>query len=974
MLRTVVDGVAHLLPGQGPINVFIHHNTLHAFEDRVFEDAVVEAGRLFGCQPYLGEASYRAEIGRGRITEGDVRSVLAEQLGSEARHEVAGLVDRLELRLRIALHGLEEVREPMLSWLLGEERRNERLRPDLPADARAALSKAFEGSTHAREAGDPGVARALWDASLAAARRSRPGEPPAPARPPRHRDLLRDATGHDIDDWVNPLLIRFLGAFLDQGMAHWELAGRERGIYRVFAETFRDGPGIAGRAYRELARLLRDDAAAKRGAAGSLEHSLRSLGVDRDEWYDYLSADALALRGFAGMVRQMETRPDRMPVRSVPASLQDYLAVRALCERAALAAVLPRLGFPGDLAGLRDRLRPAAGAHSPAPSLEERAWRIFQAAQLLGVGPDRLLDLADAEVEELEREIAAFDETARRELLHRAFERRLRVRLLDALAQHQAWTPESPPAFQAVFCLDEREESFRRHLEEVEPRAETFGAAGFFGVAMYYRGATDARPRPLCPPAIQPHHSVTELRTSDGSPLARLESVIERAVGLANKNLHVGSRTLARGAVLMSLLGTLSLVPLVLRVLAPGLGRRLGRFARPLRAPVRSEITVHRDASASGEPVKSGFDTDEMAQIVADQLLNMGIGSPARLVFVVAHGSVSLNNPHESAHDCGACGGGAGGPNARAFARMANDPAVRERLAERGLPIPESSWFVGAQRNTASNEVVFFDEDRVPGSHREDLARARAAFEIARESEALERCRRFDGLSPSMSSRAALRHVEARASDLAQPRPEYGHASNAFCVIGRRSRTRGLFLDRRAFLVSYDPSRDGDGAILGNVLGAVVPVVAGINLEYYFSTVDPTGYGSGTKLPHNVTGLLGVMDGAQSDLRTGLPWQMVEIHEPVRLTIVVECPPARLGSALDRLPDVDRLCRNRWLHFACLDPASNDVFERVGDRFERHRVEGPLAGIDGPSSRWFLGRSGHLPIARIRPAGEGGQP
>src|SRR5262249_22314729 len=146
-----------------------------------------------------------------------------------------------------------------------------------------------------------------------------------------------------------------------------------------------------------------------------------------------------------------------------------------------------------------------------------------------------------------------------------------------------------------------------------------------------------------------------------------------------------------------------------------------------------------------------------------------------------------------------------------------------------------------------------------------------------------------------------------RAADLAQPRPEYGHATNAFCVIARRSRTRGLFLDRRAFLVSYDPAHDRDGAILARIIAAVVPVVAGISLEYYFSYVDPSGYGCGTKLPHNVTSLLGVMDGAQSDLRTGLPWQMVEIHEPARLAIVVEGNPERVERALRGNPVIDRL-------------------------------------------------------------------
>jgi uncharacterized protein len=381
-----------------------------------------------------------------------------------------------------------------------------------------------------------------------------------------------------------------------------------------------------------------------------------------------------------------------------------------------------------------------------------------------------------------------------------------------------------------------------------------------------------------------------------------------------------------------------------------------------------SQTRLRLDRGDTPPPIGryAGFTVPEMAAIVRRVLEDIGTsGRLSDLVVIVGHGSVSLNNPHESAHDCGACGGGRGGPNARAFAQMANDPRVREALAADGVRIAPSTWFVGAERNTCNNTVTFFDDDLVPRDVQPIFAHARETFDAARRREAHERCRRFDAAPTWYPPIAALAHVEGRAADLAQPRPEYGHATNAFCVIGRRTRTAGLFLDRRAFLVSYDPTLDREGAVLARVMAAVVPVVAGISLEYYFSYVDPTGYGCGTKLPHNVTSLLGVMDGAQSDLRTGLPWQMVEIHEATRLAIVVEAPPERLRDIVKANPSIDRLVANRWLWLACLDPESDRLWEIRSGRFVLHTAEHPLPIVTGDSATWYQGKRGFLPPVQI---------
>ena len=163
------------------------------------------------------------------------------------------------------------------------------------------------------------------------------------------------------------------------------------------------------------------------------------------------------------------------------------------------------------------------------------------------------------------------------------------------------------------------------------------------------------------------------------------------------------------------------------------------------------------------------------------------------------------------------------------------------------------------------------------------------AIEEARKRDAHERCRRFESASLDLTFEEALKHVEGRAEDLSQVRPEYGHATNALCFVGRRDmESRFVSGSTRVLAIVRSEQDDENYSILERILQAVIPVCAGINLEYYFSFVDPIGYGCGTKLPHNITSLIGVMNGAGSDLRPGLPWQMVEIHEPVRLLFVIE--------------------------------------------------------------------------------------
>lgn len=1012
-LQHAIEHAAHLLPAQGPITVFIHHNTLHAFEDLPFDQAVQRGARVFGCQPYLTEDRYREELGRGRIRSSELRAVLCEDLGGRAHEDVLRLCTRLELRLAMLQYPLRTGPTEELVWFVAETEALRCFRPEasaamrdrLVAETRRWVMRDLRGGNEAARTGSRGRqgrpvpswaaslfrrfnesaienwSDAAWDEfTLQALWRvccdgvaGVPEHAPPPRPPVRHRDLLLVATGTDSDLWVHEILIPFCAAFLDQGVAHWPLPHRDRGLYRAFCALYCQPGGppqvwMRGLA-RELARLEERSAS----ALECLRESLTLLGVAETEWEEYLSATLLALPGWGGMVRQVELRGDRVAHPIPSGSLVDFLAVRLLLERFAVAqAAHEALGFTGPLRAVRDEALRQIPPHTP-PSIEQRAFPVFELAQVLGWTPDELFHLGPDEWTALVREIEAFSGLERRRVFHLAYERRLRVQTLDALALHPRWEPTwvGRPRFQVVCCLDEREESFRRHLEEVAPDVQTFGAAGFYGVAMYYRGAADAHFVPLCPIVVQPQHWVEERVDDSHEESHRRRSLTRRALGQASHRFHAGTRTFALGALLTGGLGVLASVPLVARILFPRLTARVrGLFGQFMQTPPKTRLQLERREPTPG-PVNGqlGYTLEEMVAIAERQLRDIGLTTRfARLVFILGHGSNSLNNPHKSAYDCGACGGSPGAPNGRALAQILNDPRVREGLARRHLVIPGDTVFLGGFHNTCNDSVTLSDLDRVPETHQEALAAAQRDMEQACDRNAHERCRRFMSAPLTLSFSEARQHVEARAEDLAQTRPELGHATNALCLVGRRQWTRGLFLDRRAFLVSYDPTQDTeDHAILTRILMAAVPVCAGITLEYYFSRVDSAGWGCGTKLPHNLSALLGVMDGAASDLRTGLPWQMVEIHEPVRLLFVLETTPEAILAIMDRNEVIGRHIRNGWVQLAVQSPTADALQVYQDGRFVPYQPQAAHLPRAASSVDWYRGWRDHLEFAEIGP-------
>ncbi len=826
-----------------------------------------------------------------------------------------------------------------------------------------------------------------------------------------HADLVRAVVGEDLVEQVNRYLIRRCAAFLDLGQAAWRMPDRTLGFYDAWRRAARHDHALdfaGGSGWRDEAAALPEH------PSDAVIALLTRLGVDQEHWGSYAGRVLTGLPGWAGMMNWRGTNPHFPRQQAQPTDLAQYLAVRLFVETRLVAAVTRRTwGIePADLvvhlrarphelwlrceavagalpSGLARSVRELDAGHgtqagwtrladkawayqqlsdgTPARfHAHDQAWRLFRLAQLQGWSAADVRALPAPVRDRLLAVLDGFPESAHGPVWLAAFERRYREEILGALAANRGrgrWRdrPVRPKA-QVVFCIDEREESMHRAFDELDDDYETFGAGGFFGIAMDYSALDDHGVTPLCPANITPANRVQEVPRPAGVPAAERRGARRAWEEVFHNAYWETKRNAVSAFFLTQLTGLVQAVPLTGRVLAPWRWTELAEDVRRRLVPQPPTLlTLDHDDDGRG------FATAEQADRVEAQLRNLGMTHHfARLVVFCGHGSVSVNNPHESAHDCGACGGKHGGPNGRAFASLANRPAVRGLLRERGIDIPDDTHFVGGIHNTANDQTVFFDTQDIPATHAAEWEALRADLDEARARSARERCRRFASAPTDPTPAAALRHVEGRSRDLSQVRPEWGHCTNAFAVVGRRCLSQGLFFDRRGFVISYDPTQDPTGAIVERILLAMGPVGAGINLEYYFSSVDNQVYGCDTKVPHNVSGLLGVMEGAASDLRTGLPRQMIEIHEPMRLLLIVEATLDVLGGIYTRQPAIAELLDNQWVHLVAMDPQTG-AFTRfvAGEGFVAWDEHIPDLPVVQTSHEYYRGKEGFLPPALI---------
>jgi uncharacterized protein YbcC (UPF0753/DUF2309 family) len=79
----VLHELKHFLPAQAPLKDFIHHNTLHSFQNLKFYDALHQAAKIFGFKTTLSLNDYRNLYQSGKIDNQVLENIIAEQKGKD---------------------------------------------------------------------------------------------------------------------------------------------------------------------------------------------------------------------------------------------------------------------------------------------------------------------------------------------------------------------------------------------------------------------------------------------------------------------------------------------------------------------------------------------------------------------------------------------------------------------------------------------------------------------------------------------------------------------------------------------------------------------------------------------------------------------------------------------------------------------------------------------------------------------------
>lgn len=567
-LRAMILLSSEIIAPYWPMRTFVHHNPLHGLEELPFEQAVQRARQVLGGQGYLPNDQFREYARAGRIHPRQIDAVLKPRV--HGKQVVLGQRTITDLDV-LRAHLLQSLSAP----------------PNDVLDAMVARRP------------DRAVITALADLVRATTSVT------AAARGEERRDVVgRQATlatwcdrrlGADLTDRINREMIKWCEAFLDEEHAAWAMPGRETGFYPAWKSLAAHEWSPCGITHsrRKIARLPDHPEDAL------LDH-LAALGVPSEAWQDYLALHLAALPGWAGFIKWRADQTDYEWQQAYPIDLVHYLAVRLWYERELVQQICRRdLGIDGNVPAILGAAasKDSANAHPAEPDGRAASWRLVALANALDLAPSLLLDTAPEILRTLLEWLDGFPEADHGPVWLKAFEAGYQEQLLEKVRANVSGARAATavrPQSQAVFCIDVRSESFRRHLESAGDY-ETFGFAGFFMVFIRYRAMGSLHDTDQFPVIMKPKNTVREVPRIYQRQLLSRHRAGTKLLHAGHALLHDLKENVVTPYVMVETLGWFYGLPLVGKTVFAGWYHKWAARLRRLFVPrVSTTLTVDK--------------------------------------------------------------------------------------------------------------------------------------------------------------------------------------------------------------------------------------------------------------------------------------------------------------------------------------------------------------------------------------------
>ena len=946
-----LDAVKGTVPHYWPIGSFIHHNPLKGFEHLSFKDGLNKAKKIYGGKVYMEPSYYLKFYNEGKISHTILEENLKEVL------EVDGLAEHYDLAMRCLL----EV-NPLWNHFRKQADNKEHT---VDEDLLAYLDDEF--SYHNKE---------RWLKQIT-----------------KHMTLyeINDILFHrDDKEVIEKSIIEYISRFLDEGQTTLSMANRELGMFETFklyedfdyahdSETFVE-EALERLHVKNKERYLLTHVLKLHGWAGFIKYRSEDPNYFAQQQNPSSLMDYMAIRLYYELAYLQHRKINNFDL------LHDYSMENSSY------VVLKMIKFKYNLPG---KYIDAMEESNNYDDILERyvqeelhldAKQVHLSNDILQNSEIPLVELA--KIMEVLREDEGY-------IWLKSLEDTYIHSFIDGMDLTDKKIEERPLAT-ATFCLDVRSEIIRRSVESTGSY-KTFGAGGFLGFPISFVGFDKTHEDILCPAVVTPKNIVFEIPI-ESSEAYNSKNKIAKTTKKVISDLKNNPYT---PYIMVEAIGWIFGVNLFGKTFLPQKTNKLFKsftaekpkttFTLDKLSDEDIELYVNRlhihiinnaivnssskkysqqdvqairdhlilgsnlDVNIPSELLEElkgtnkvspqdyeyqkkklaqvGFTLEEKVQYLYNLLTMIGqVDNFAEFVFLSGHQSTSDNNPFESALDCGACGGSSSLPNNRAICMIANSKDVREAIAEKGIVIPDDVKFMPILHITSTDEIKFYDTDILS---QDEMKRFMKVMYDFNKGSILARNERAEQLPYTKTQE----DVMIKSMDWSDPRPEWGLAGTMGVFAGPRDSIKDMAFGNRLFMHSYDSSLDNEEAdILTRLFNGPLIVGEWISLEHYFSTVDNSIYGAGSKVYHNVVSNIGVFNGNYSDLKIGLPTQSVlsegqAYHEPVRLLTYMEAPLATVGKAVEN-SIAKEFILNEWIRPIIIDKAAKKVYSYENGDFK----------------------------------------